>query len=467
MLISDNKQNRYLTYFFICLIILVLTLVACLFFLLHIHQLQIQSADKRYFSFVVASGLKQSSDDLTKMVRLYVVTGKKKYHDYYNEILSIRKGKIPRPLCYDPIYWDLVDDSKRPCPNGQPQSSIDMMIEQNLTLHEYELLGNALALSNQLVGLETRAINAMEGKFEDSSGGYTVQGKPDPELAKNLVFGNEYMMMKARIMEPLKQFFQLVDERTNKTYQRLNNELHAVILAAIVLSMLITSLMIYSIRKALQSISKATEESNMLLLNILPEAIADRLKGGESTIVDEYSQASVLFADIVGFTALTDKIGGSKMVNILNQIFDLFDDLTGQFGIEKVKTIGDCYMAVAGVPIPVSDHAFRMANFALGIKEKINEFNQVNDINLQIRIGMTFGVVIAGVIGHKKFIYDVWGDVVNVASRMESTSLPGEIQITEKMAYLLEEQFEVVAREEMEIKGKNPMKTFFLKGRKK
>ncbi len=155
------------------------------------------------------------------------------------------------------------------------------------------------------------------------------------------------------------------------------------------------------------------------------------------------------------------------MVETLNQLFLLFDDLTEKCGVEKVKTIGDSYMAVAGIPVQVSDHAIRMANFALAIREKISEFNDAHNLNLQVRIGMTYGSVIAGVIGHKKFIYDVRGDVVNTASRMETTSLPGEIQITEKMAFMLAEEFEVVPREEMEVKGKGIMKNYFLKGRKK
>jgi len=136
------------------------------------------------------------------------------------------------------------------------------------------------------------------------------------------------------------------------------------------------------------------------------------------------------------------------------------------YRVEKIKTIGDSYMAVAGVPEPAADHAFRMANFALALKAKIEEFAQKNHIQLQMRIGMTYGGVIAGVIGHKRFIYDVWGDVVNTASRMESTGTPGEIQITEKMALLLEEKYIIQEGATIEIKGKGPMKTFLLKGKK-
>jgi class 3 adenylate cyclase len=224
--------------------------------------------------------------------------------------------------------------------------------------------------------------------------------------------------------------------------------------------------MVFSIIKALRIISRAAKENELLLLNILPSSIANRLKEGEELIADEYPQASVLFSDIVGFTAMTSQIGTTKMVDILGHLFDEFDLLASQYGVEKIKTIGDNYMAVAGVPVPAADHAIRLANFALAMKEKVKEFAQQHNIQLQMRTGMTYGAVIAGVIGHKKFIYDVWGDVVNTASRMESTGVPGEIQITEKMALLLEDQFIVEARSEIEVKGKGLMKTYLLKGKR-
>jgi class 3 adenylate cyclase len=186
----------------------------------------------------------------------------------------------------------------------------------------------------------------------------------------------------------------------------------------------------------------------------------------KNPIADEIPQANVLFADIVGFTNTTLKYGASKMVMLLNQLFDAFDLLSDQYGVEKVKTIGDNYMAVSGVPEQVPDHAIRMANFALAILEKVKEFNDTHKLNFELRIGMTYGSVIAGVIGHKKFIYDVWGDVVNIASRMESTGESGKIQITDKMAMMLSEKFEVQERKEVDVSGIGKIKTFFLLGKK-
>lgn len=461
-----SKTDRYLIFFFILLFSFLLILLGCLLLLNYLTKQQIQSAQNRFDSYIVVDELRQSSDDLTKMVRLYVETGEKKYRDYFYEILAIRNGTSPRPVCYDQIYWDLVLDEKRPCPNEPPKSLNQKMIEQKYTLEEFNLLKESHNISDALVNLETKAMNAMVGKFEDSSGHYTINGKPNPELARNLVFGEEYMKTKAQIMAPLQRFFEAVEKRTSTTNEEFNRLVLGMILAATILSILTMILMLYCISKAIKTITKTTQENEMLLLNILPKSIVERLKGGEELIADEYPQASILFADIVGFTSMTYKIGVTKMVDILSKLFDAFDDLTTKYGVEKVKTIGDNYMAVSGVPIPTPDHAIRLANFALALRDEIQKFNHLYQLDLQMRIGMTYGSVIAGIIGHKKFIYDVWGDVVNTASRMENTSLPGEIHITEKMAWMLNEHFDVIERDPIEIKGKGIMKTYFLKGRK-
>ena len=163
---------------------------------------------------------------------------------------------------------------------------------------------------------------------------------------------------------------------------------------------------------------------------------------------------------------MTAFLGAKKIVPLLNALFAEFDNLTEVYNVEKVKTIGDNYMAVSGVPIPNEDHAINLANYALSILTKLVEFNELYNTNVQMRLGMTFGPVVAGVIGHKKFIYDIWGDVVNIASRMESTSLPGKIQISEKMAMILKENYVIEAREPFEIKGYGVLKNYFLIARK-
>ncbi len=205
---------------------------------------------------------------------------------------------------------------------------------------------------------------------------------------------------------------------------------------------------------------KATSER--LLLNVLPGAIADRLKAGERVIVDRFDSVSVLFADIVGFTRFASTTSPELLVTMLNELFSMFDKLAEQHGIEKIKTIGDAYMVVAGIPHPVADHAIAIAHMALDMIAGIEEYSTRTKTNLTIRIGIHTGSVVAGVIGTKKFIYDLWGDTVNTASRMESSGLPGRIQVTETTYKLLRDQFELEERGAVEVKGKGLMTTYLL-----
>jgi class 3 adenylate cyclase len=206
--------------------------------------------------------------------------------------------------------------------------------------------------------------------------------------------------------------------------------------------------------------------SERLLLNVLPLPIAERLKNGESLIVDRFDSVTVLFADIVGFTALSSRTTPEKLVTMLNEVFSAFDKLAEKHGLEKIKTIGDAYMAVAGIPTPIADHAIAMTHMALDMLAAIAEFATRTSSDLTIRIGINSGSVVAGVIGQKKFIYDLWGDTVNVASRMESSGLPGRIHVSEATSVLLNDEFELEARGAIEIKGKGAMTTYLLVGPK-
>lgn len=461
-----HQNSSRLAYFFFFLLVTLLGLIFCLFALRIIALQEFQSDNARYESYLIADRLRQSSDDLTAMARLYVSTGEKKYREYYKEILAIRNGTAPRPLKYDEIYWDLVMDNKRPKPYGPPKSLEAMMLEHHFTLQEFALLSDAVNKSDLLSQLEIKAMNLYEGKYQDSAGKYTIIGKPNPQLAQKILFDETYMQTKANVMRPIQVFFDQVSSRTKATTDHLDAKMSKVILLAISLSILSTILMLISIFQALKSLSKANTENDLLLLNILPEAIASRLKLGEEDIADEFAQASVMFADIINFTELTEQLGAKKTVTILNQIFAELDNLTEQYHIEKVKTIGDNYMAVSGIPIQSTEHAKNMANYALAILEKMKPFNKSRQLNLQFRIGMTYGTVIAGVIGHKKFVYDVWGNVVNLASRLEESSLPNKIHISEKMAFMLEDEFILEPREEQIIRGVGKLKTYFLLGKK-
>ncbi len=210
-----------------------------------------------------------------------------------------------------------------------------------------------------------------------------------------------------------------------------------------------------------------------LLLNVFPASIAERLKGRLDVTVDSFTEVivdkcddvTVLFADIVDFTKFSEGVSAEILVNVLNDIFTRFDSIADNRGLEKIKTIGDSYMAAAGVPIPLPDHASRAAHMALDMMDAMDHFNEQSPYKLEVRIGIDAGPVVAGVIGKRKFLYDVWGDVVNTASRMESHGIPGLIQVTDAMRQRLGEPFRFDKRGPIEVKGKGQMHTWILNGR--
>ena len=221
-------------------------------------------------------------------------------------------------------------------------------------------------------------------------------------------------------------------------------------------------------RKKMQSdIKKEQKKTESLLLNILPEPIAQRLKDGEGAIADKFEEATILFADLVNFTQISTTMPATKLVYLLNEIFSSFDQLTEKYGLEKIKTIGDAYMVAAGIPIPRPDHAEAMAEMALDMVSAIKELNVKLDSDFDLRIGINSGPVVAGVIGTKKFIYDLWGNAVNTASRMESHGIPGRIQVSIYTYQLLRDVYDFEDRGPIEIKGKGEMRTYLLYGRKK
>lgn len=210
----------------------------------------------------------------------------------------------------------------------------------------------------------------------------------------------------------------------------------------------------------------AQQQTEKLLLNILPKPIADRLQQKQEIIADSFSDVSVLFADLVGFTDFASNKTPTELVEILNHIFSEFDQLSQGHGLEKIKTIGDAYMVVGGLPTPRSNHAEAIAQMSLDMQATLDRFNAHNNSNFHLRIGINIGSVVAGVIGLTKFIYDLWGDTVNVASRMESTGIPGKIQVTAAVCDRLKEQFDFQERGTLFIKGKGEMKTYFLVGKR-
>ncbi|MEG4803408.1 adenylate/guanylate cyclase domain-containing protein [Microcoleus sp. ARI1-B5] len=210
----------------------------------------------------------------------------------------------------------------------------------------------------------------------------------------------------------------------------------------------------------------AQQKSDNLLLNILPAAIIENLKTGESSSAERFESATVLFADIVDFTSLAARISPLELVNFLNKIFSKFDELTEKHGLEKIKTIGDAYMVAGGLPVPRADHVEAMANMALDMQDAIADFKTDTGEPFQIRIGINTGAVVAGVIGTKKFIYDLWGDTVNVASRMESQGLPGYIQVTAAIYEQLKDRYLFEEQGAIAVKGKGDMIAYWLKAKK-
>lgn len=207
------------------------------------------------------------------------------------------------------------------------------------------------------------------------------------------------------------------------------------------------------------------EKSERLLLSILPKQIADQLKQNPSTIADYFPEVTVLFADIVGFTNLSSQRSAIDIVTRLNEIFSRFDHLADQHGLEKIKTIGDAYMVVGGLPLPRPDHADAIAEMALDMQSAIAQLNQATGESFALRIGINTGAVVAGVIGTRKFTYDLWGDTVNIASRMESQGIPGFIQTTRETYERLRDRYIFEERGIIEVRGRGVMTTYWLKQR--
>jgi adenylate cyclase len=209
--------------------------------------------------------------------------------------------------------------------------------------------------------------------------------------------------------------------------------------------------------RAAEVLAAERERSERLLLNVLPAQIAERLKAGESVIADGTAEAGVLFADIAGFTPMSQAMSPEDIVRLLNEVFTLFDGLAASYGLEKIKTIGDAYMVASGLLHSRDDHAENLARMALDMQREARRLRRV-----ELRIGIDIGPVVAGVIGRSKFIYDLWGDTVNTASRMESHGIPGTIQVTERAYKRLASAFVFEDRGTVAIKGKGPLRTYLL-----
>lgn len=219
------------------------------------------------------------------------------------------------------------------------------------------------------------------------------------------------------------------------------------------------------LKKQHEALASEQAKTEQLLLNILPRKIAQRLKSGEEHIADAFPNVSVLFADMVGFTAMSRTMTASALVEVLGDLFSRFDLITEKHGLEKIKTIGDCYMLAGGVPDPMDDHAHAVIDAAIEFCTALEEMRERTGGALRMRIGVHSGPIVAGVIGLRKFTYDLWGDTVNVASRMESTGEPGRIHVSVNTAELIRNDFKLESRGSIEVKSLGQVETFFVNGR--
>ena len=512
--------------------LLLSALLALLLLLVRSHALVEEAEHRRFEAYKLADELRRSSDDLTHMARLYAYTGDKRFYQYFQEVLDIREGRRARPKEYDKIYWDLVlPEGQRPRTSGEAKSLEDRMIELGFSAAEFRKLDDAKERSDLLTQLEIKAFDALKdgGTNADNTEAAESSGR---SRALDILFGEQYLLAKARIMQPIGEFQKILEDRTAQEHRDARLEATWFIAAAVAVTgiiLLLAALLAFyanrrivrrltalaenaravsagnydtpalpmtndeigavvgafsqatdSARSALAELTHANaqlqeqqvslrrekERSEELLHNILPHVIAERIKAGETEIADEFPEVSVMFADIAGFTGLAERLGPHKIVRLLNEIFDVFDRHLEEFNLEKIKTMGDCYMVVAGLPEPVANHAQNLAEFALKVRSKINSSEFHPEFDLNVRIGIHSGTAVAGVIGSKKIAYDLWGDVVNVASRMEATGEPGAIHVSEPFMIRLRDMYEFEFNGDVDVKGKGRMPTYFLKGRK-
>jgi class 3 adenylate cyclase len=216
--------------------------------------------------------------------------------------------------------------------------------------------------------------------------------------------------------------------------------------------------------RAEDALESERAKSEGLLLNILPRAIAQRLKEQPGSIAERFDEATVLFADIVNFTQLSERVAATELVQMLDAVFTRFDQLADQHGLEKIKTIGDAYLVVGGLPEPRADHAEAVARMALEMQGVLGQLDNPAFQGLSIRVGIHIGPVVAGVIGKRKFVYDLWGDSVNTASRMESHGQPGRIHVSQAVYERLKARFAFESRGPIPVKGKGELHTYFLNG---
>lgn len=327
-------------------------------------------------------------------------------------------------------------------------------------------------LQNKLAQMKPAGVGFREAAAKIVSERRSPRGRLSEESSVTQLLAEEKILMQG--LEDVSNWYQ------KETIAGVNQlkQVELGLLGIILLVLLLEGILVFrpavnKIQDTLGKLALEQAQSENLLLNILPHPIAQRLKQSQPSkktkvdnimIADGYNDATVMFADIVGFTNLSSRIPPEQLVDLLNQIFSRFDVIAESYNLEKIKTIGDAYMVVGGLPNPRTDHAAAIASMAIDMLDAIAQFNIDTGEEFQIRIGINSGAVVAGVIGIKKFTYDLWGDTVNIASRMESHGNPGRIHVSEATYKLLKDNFLFEERGVTSIKGKGEMQTYWLKG---
>ena len=310
------------------------------------------------------------------------------------------------------------------------------LVKYGLTLSDFPIHDSSM---DQVIFRQQRLINK---KLEDLVHERTSELEAEQAKSDSLL----HAMLPAGIVERLKQGETLIADRFTSA---------TVLFADLVCFTPLT-----------MELAAEQAKSDSLLHAMLPAGIVERLKLGETLIADKFTSATVLFADLVGFTPLTMELAATEIIELLEGLFSHFDSLIAKYGVEKIRTIGDNYMVASGVPVPRPDHAQALAHMALDMSEYIHSRPVYRDKRVDFRIGINSGPLIAGVIGDKKYQYDLWGDTVNTASRMESSGMAGKIQITRATYELIKEEFICEPRGKVTVKGKGELETWYLEGAK-
>jgi len=312
-------------------------------------------------------------------------------------------------------------------------------------LHEkncYDLI----VLDLQMPGMD--GFQVMEGLKDLEQDGYlpvlVITAQPDHKLRALRAGAKDFISKPFDVAEVLTRVHNMLEVRLLHVEIRRKNE---------------------ELKKLFDQVVAERKVSERLALHVPPDSIAARLQARPDVTADSFTDVTVLIADVVGFADMTPAVSSERLALLLDEIFAVFDGLAKQRGLKKIKTLGNSYMAAAGVPVPSRDHAVRAANLALDMVDAVDRFNERGSHSLQVRIGMATGAVVAGVIGRRLYLYDVWGDAVNTASRMESHGVAGRVQVAESTRRLLGDAFLLEERGALEVLGKGEIKTWFVSGR--